>query len=56
MFGIGFSEIFLVVMIVILVTKPEDLPKFIKRVKHLYNKLVRMYRKCVEEVDNLSNL
>ncbi|WP_320047734.1 twin-arginine translocase TatA/TatE family subunit [uncultured Ilyobacter sp.] len=39
MFGLGFTEIIIILVVILVVVKPEDLPKFFKRIGQLYSEL-----------------
>jgi sec-independent protein translocase protein TatB len=43
MFGVGFSEIVIIVLLVIVFIKPEDLPRFFRTVGRWYGKAKRAY-------------
>jgi sec-independent protein translocase protein TatB len=47
MFGIGLSEIILVILIVIIFIKPDDLPKFLRSAGRLYGKLKKTYNEII---------
>ena len=42
MFSFGWGEIFLVVIIIVVVVGPQDLPKFIKQIAHLSKNLKKI--------------
>jgi sec-independent protein translocase protein TatB len=63
MFGIGFSELVLIGLILILFIKPEDLPKFFRTMGKLYGQLKKSYDdvvsvkdKILKEIDNAAAL
>lgn len=39
MFGLGFTEIIIILVVILVVVKPEDLPKFFKKIGQLYREL-----------------
>ena len=53
MFGIGFGEILVVLLIAIVFIRPEDLPKFLARAGRLYGQLKRMYNEVIEVKDKI---
>ena len=53
MFGIGFGEIILVLLIAIIFVRPEDLPKFLRSAGKLYGQLRKMYREVIEVKDKV---
>ena len=63
MFGIGFSEILVIVVVLLIFVRPEDLPKFIRKAGHLYGKAKKMYNeimqikdKILQEIDEAASL
>jgi sec-independent protein translocase protein TatB len=63
MFGIGFSELVLIGLILILFIKPEDLPKFFRslgkiygQMKKAYNDVVSVKDKILKEIDEAATL
>ena len=63
MFGIGFGEILVVLLIAIVFIRPEDLPKFLRNAGRLYGQLKRMYNevihakeKIIKEIDEAASL
>ena len=53
MFGIGFGEILIVLLIAIVFIRPEDLPKFLRSAGRLYGQLKRMYKEVIETKDKI---
>jgi len=53
MFGIGFGEILLVLLIAIVFIRPEDLPKFFHSAGRLYAQIKRMYKELIEAKDKI---
>jgi len=53
MFGIGFGEILLVLVIIIIFIRPGDLPKFLRKAGILYGKAKKIYRELVEVKDGI---
>ena len=58
MFGIGISELLLILLAVIILIRPEDLPKFVRtvgklygKVKHYYNEAVGFKDQVIKEID-----
>ena len=63
MFGIGFGEILIVLLIAIIFIRPEDLPKFLAsagrlygQIKRMYNEIIRAKDKIIKEIDKESSL
>ncbi|GHV63863.1 hypothetical protein AGMMS49587_15040 [Spirochaetia bacterium] len=63
MFGIGPSEIILVAIVLIILIKPEDLPKFLRSAGKMYGEIKRAYKevimvkdKIIREIDEAANL
>jgi sec-independent protein translocase protein TatB len=53
MFGIGFSELVLIGLVLILFIKPEDLPKFFRSAGKLYGQLKKAYDDVVSVKDKI---
>jgi len=53
MFGIGFGEILIVLLIAIVFIRPEDMPKFLRSAGRLYGQIKRIYREVVEAKDKI---
>jgi sec-independent protein translocase protein TatB len=53
MFGIGFSELVLIGLVLIIFIKPEDLPKFFRSAGKLYGQLKRAYDDVVSAKDKI---
>jgi Sec-independent protein translocase protein TatA len=58
MFGIGFSEIVIVFLALIVLVRPDDLPKFLRtagrlygRAKKAYNELIAVKDRIIREID-----
>lgn len=58
MFGIGISELLLILLAIIILIRPEDLPKFMRtvgklygKVKHYYNEAVGFKDQVIKEID-----
>jgi sec-independent protein translocase protein TatB len=63
MFGIGFSELVIIGLILIIFIKPEDLPKFFRSAGKLYGQLKKAYDdvvlvkdKILKEIDEAATL
>ena len=63
MFGIGFSEILVIVIILFVFIRPEDLPKIMRaagkyygKAKKLYNELIQVKDKIMKEIDEAAAL
>ena len=53
MFGIGFGEILIVVLIAIVFIRPKDLPKFLRSAGKFYGQVKRMYKEVIETKDKI---
>lgn len=53
MFGFGFSEWCIVVLVTLVVVKPEDLPKVFKKLGEWYGKAQRFYYGITDEFKSL---
>ena len=53
MFGIGFGEILIVLLIAIVFIRPKDLPKFLRSAGRLYGQLKRMYSEVIHVKENI---
>ena len=63
MFGISTAEIFLILLVIIVFIKPDDLPKFLRTLGKFYAKARKMYREIIgvkdrvmKEMDALADL
>lgn len=54
MFGLGFLEIVVILIVMIVVNKPEDLPKLLRRIGQVYGQLQRFYYVIVDEINNIN--
>jgi Sec-independent protein translocase protein TatA len=53
MFGIGFSEIVIVFLAVIVFVRPNDLPKFLRMAGRLYGKAKKAYNELAAVKDRI---
>jgi Sec-independent protein translocase protein TatA len=53
MFGIGFSEIVIVFLAVIIFVRPADLPKFLRTAGRLYGKAKKAYNELAAVKDRI---
>ena len=53
MFGVGYGEILIVLLIAVIFIRPEDLPKFLRRAARLYAKIKRMYNEVIQTKDKI---
>ncbi|MGE4169955.1 MAG: twin-arginine translocase TatA/TatE family subunit [Candidatus Margulisiibacteriota bacterium] len=53
MFGLGGSEILVIVMVAVLLIKPEDLPIALKKAGELYGKCYRAYHAFLHEFETM---
>ena len=63
MFGISLPEVILILIVVIVFVRPEDLPKFLRSAGRLYGKAKRMYKEVigvtnqvVKEINSIAEL
>ena len=63
MFGIGFSEIILICLAMIIFIRPDDLPKFLRTIgryygkaKKLYNEIIMVKDRIIKEIDEVTVL
>ncbi|MCL2833811.1 MAG: hypothetical protein FWD78_11630 [Treponema sp.] len=63
MFGVGFSEIIVIIIVMMIFIKPDDVPKFIRKAgkmygkaKKLYNELMMVKDKILKEIDEVATL
>ena len=53
MFGIGFSEAVLLFFVIIVLIRPDDLPKFLRSAGRFYGKVRKMYKEIVSVKDDI---
>ena len=53
MFGLGFWEIIVVFLVILVVVKPEDLPKLAHKIGEGYHKMTRYYYALIDELNAL---
>lgn len=53
MFGIGFGEILIVLLIAIVFIRPEDLPKFLRSAGRLYGQIKKMYNEVIQAKEKI---
>ncbi|HWP69278.1 MAG TPA: hypothetical protein VN437_08245 [Rectinemataceae bacterium] len=51
MFGIGFSEIAIIVLLLIILIKPDDLPAFFRKLGRLYAQAKKAYKEVTDVKD-----
>ena len=51
MFGIGFSEIVIIALVVIVFVRPADLPAFVRKLGRLYGQAKRAYNEIISVKD-----
>ena len=49
--GIGFAEIFLVLVIIIIFVKPKDIPKLMRKSFKLFGQLRTAVKKFMDDID-----
>jgi Sec-independent protein translocase protein TatA len=53
MFGIGFSEIIIIFLAVVVFVRPGDLPKFLRMAGRLYGKAKKAYNELIAVKDRI---
>jgi Sec-independent protein translocase protein TatA len=53
MFGLGIWEIVIILLAVIIFIKPEDLPKFFRKVGNVYGQIKRYNREVVRKIRHI---
>ena len=53
MFGIGFGEVLIILLVAIVFIRPEDLPKFLARAGRFYGQIKRMYNEVMRTKDKI---
>jgi sec-independent protein translocase protein TatB len=63
MFGIGLGEIVLIILLLIIFIKPEDLPKFFRTMgkiygeaKKAYNEVISVKDQIIKEIDDAASI
>jgi Sec-independent protein translocase protein TatA len=51
MFGIGFSEMAIIALVVMVLVRPEDLPAFFRKLGKFYGQLKRAYQEMISVKD-----
>jgi len=44
MFGIGFSELIIIALVIIIVIRPSDMPAFFRKLGHLYAQAKKVFK------------
>ncbi|HCO49517.1 MAG TPA: hypothetical protein DIT55_08910 [Spirochaetaceae bacterium] len=52
MFGIGFSELIIIALVIIIVIRPSDMPAFFRKLGHLYAQAKKMFKDVAAVKDN----
>ena len=53
MFGIGFWESIIILIMIIVLVKPEDIPEFIRKVGRVFGKIKRSYDLMVHNIRDI---
>lgn len=53
MFGLSFSEILMVLFLIIVFVKPEDLPKLMRKAGHIYGQFKQIYYEFIDKFEDL---
>lgn len=48
MFGIGWAELLVIICVIILFIRPDDLPKLLRRLGRIYSRLRKTYNQILE--------
>ncbi len=56
MFGIGISEIIIIVVVILIFVKPEDIPVFFRKAGRLFGELKRTYDRLNKAKDDFVNM
>lgn len=52
MFGIGFSELIIIALVIIIVIRPSDMPAFFRKLGHLYAQAKKVFKDVAAVKDN----
>ena len=52
MFGLGFWEIAIIALVILIFAKPEDLPKILRKIGYYYGKLKEMGRSVQTHIED----
>ena len=55
MFGIGISEVILIFLVIVVLIRPRDLPKFLRSAGRFYGKAKKMYKEIVDVKETIIN-
>jgi Sec-independent protein translocase protein TatA len=53
-FGMGFGEMLVVGLLVIIFTRPEDLPILIRQAGRIYGYIMKIYYSFLDEINDIS--
>ncbi len=53
MFGIGFMEIIIILLVILIFIKPKDLPCFFKRIGRLYQEVTGLNNDLKKEINEI---
>jgi len=53
MFGISFSNIIIIILVMIVFIRPDDMPKFLRTVGRFYGKAKKMYNEIIQVKDRI---
>ncbi len=56
MFGLSGNELFVILLIIILVVKPEDLPALIRQIGKIYGQIMRIYYSILDEINSFDDI
>ena len=53
MFGIGISEMILIFLVIVVIIRPDDLPKFLRSAGRTYGKAKKLYKEIIDAKDKI---
>ena len=53
MFGISFSNVIIILLVIIIFIRPNDLPKFLREAGKFYGKAKKMYNEIIQVKDHI---
>jgi len=54
MFGFGLSEFIVIVILLIILVKPEELPSVMRKIGEIYGQLRRISTQLIDEIESLA--
>jgi Sec-independent protein translocase protein TatA len=56
MFGLSVGEILLLIVVMVVFIKPEDLPAIVRQLGRMYGQLMQIYRTFMDEINSFGDL